>query len=105
LLSLVNDTHWARGSRQGIHCQSLLRRIVGPTTERRALGSLVRLLREGLDGFVEMFPPRNAARKPGVVTPEENFEIVDATRFNFPEADFWPASLKVCSGAQPPGSP
>jgi hypothetical protein len=46
-----------------------------------------------------MFPPRNAARKPGVVTPEENFEIVDATRFNFPEADFRPASLRVYSWA------
>ena len=33
---------------------------------------LIRLLREGLDGFVEGFPPRNAVRKPGVVTPGES---------------------------------
>ena len=31
-----------------------------------------RLLREGLDGFVEGFPPRTAARKPGVVTTGES---------------------------------
>src|SRR5437660_6764869 len=33
--------------------------------------------------------------KPGAVTPEENLQIVDATRFNFPEADFWPGTTSV----------
>src|SRR5208337_982128 len=39
LANLANDTHWERGPRQGTDCQCLLRRIVGPTTERCALGS------------------------------------------------------------------
>jgi hypothetical protein len=40
LSSLANDTHWERGPRQSIDCQSLLRRIVGPATGRYAQGSL-----------------------------------------------------------------
>lgn len=32
-------------------------------------------------------------------------EFWHAMVFHFLEADFWPASLKVCSGAQLPGSP
>jgi hypothetical protein len=40
LASLAKDTHWERGPGQSVDCQSLLRRIVGPTTERYAQGSL-----------------------------------------------------------------
>jgi hypothetical protein len=40
LASLANHTHWERGPRQSVDCQSLLRRIVGPATGRYAQGSL-----------------------------------------------------------------
>src|SRR5258706_7234429 len=91
LANLAEDTHRERGPKQSIDCQCLVTRIVGPTTERRALGSPPLPVPKRSRGLRRNVPAAQCGEKNLAQSRlRKIFEIVDATRFNFPEADFWP---------------
>src|SRR5258708_337618 len=76
---------------KALDCQCLVTRIVGPTTERRALGSPPLPVPKRSRGLRRNVPAAQCGEKNLAQSRlRKIFEIVDATRFNFPEADFWP---------------